>query len=666
MNKKRILTICILLFVFLCIVACEPFTPSKKDDTGDTDDAVLVFSHEGGTYWGTFDLIISDPAKRKIYFTIDSTDPTVSATRLLYNAPITIYGARTIRVTALNGNGTYIAVRNESYNVDAVAGQPSLSLNAGRFAADQVVQVTADPNTIVYYTMTTDGSQPPVPDTSDNLYSTPMAIVTASGEETTYRFSFKAFTTALDPARSATESTEVSRTWIIDKEPPEPATGLVARTSGDKQIKLTWTASVSTDTASYEVLYGPGALSDDASTSFGQTALAYHTVAGLTADHAYAFKVVTIDSVGNRAISNPFATRIALRGLERPLDEKTFMSWGYTVDVKIALGHVYSGTLSGSILVSDVTDPANPKKDCSFKTGDMLESLGIYGNYLYVVVDKHLKVYSLDDPSNPSLAFDNCEYRRITGSYGVVQIASNAVIIKHTDTLFGVYLPAQAGTPPEMVYEFSTPDYANALASGSYLMIKGSTYAYQTTSLYDISTPSSPVLLGSGIFSGDMIGFKGQYFYYKDINDTVRVYGISNPTTPLYTLTGVFDMYNYSAYDTDFLYVSNNPYGTDFKTAISIYSLSNPAAPSLLKTWNTLIPYCFSVERVVLSREGNTLMIFDDDSVGSYIVDVTNKSLPVYTDPFVAGGSYSGASLAGNYMYLPGNVLRDHMFIDVC
>ncbi|MEJ2665253.1 MAG: FN3 associated domain-containing protein, partial [Spirochaetia bacterium] len=126
--KKPLYVLLITILACLAFSSCslpgqggggpEP-TPTPTPGTGNE---LLEFSHAGGVYYAVFDLTISDPEGRQIYYTLNGVDPTLPFVHQLYNAPITISGSHTVMAAALNDDGSYSEIRTKTYQVDDNAG----------------------------------------------------------------------------------------------------------------------------------------------------------------------------------------------------------------------------------------------------------------------------------------------------------------------------------------------------------------------------------------------------------------------------------------------------------------------------------------------------------------------------------------------------------------
>lgn len=113
-----------------------------------------------------------------IYYTLDGTDPTNSATRVKYSEPITITSSTRLRYVAVDYANNWSQVYDEIYVMKYTnAPVPTANIASGLYSSDQVVTLTAtdqiDPKPKIYYTL--DGSNPT---TKSTLYTWPISINT--------------------------------------------------------------------------------------------------------------------------------------------------------------------------------------------------------------------------------------------------------------------------------------------------------------------------------------------------------------------------------------------------------------------------------------------------------------------------------------------------------
>lgn len=188
-------------------------------ETTPPDDP--VFSVTENIYWGAVTVNITPTGEGTIHYTLDGSNP--DATSPVSYGSVVITQTSTLKALIIKDNGLMSNVTSATYTIDDDAGIASFSLSPGTYNENQILELTLDDNTEVYYTYTTDGSNPDTPTDSDTPYTTPLSLTVLEGELKTYTYRFIAYTTAHDPAaRSATVSPVFSGTWVIDKLPPEP------------------------------------------------------------------------------------------------------------------------------------------------------------------------------------------------------------------------------------------------------------------------------------------------------------------------------------------------------------------------------------------------------------------------------------------------------------
>ncbi|PFP30277.1 hypothetical protein COJ96_06075 [Bacillus sp. AFS073361] len=160
---------------------------------------------------------------------------------------------------------------------------PELTITAGgTFTGTKSVTMSANETATIYYTL--DGS---TPTTSSAVYTTPLSISATT--------TLKAF--AKDTAGNS--SAVQSVTYTLDATPPADTTApsnvtnLAYSNVTQTGLTLTWTASASSDVASYDVYNGSTLLANVTGTTYN--------VSGLTASTQYTFAVKAKDAANNVA-----------------------------------------------------------------------------------------------------------------------------------------------------------------------------------------------------------------------------------------------------------------------------------------------------------------------------------------------------------------------------
>lgn len=118
--------------------------------------------------------------------------------------------------------------------------------------------------------------------------------VTGLAEGTSYTFTIRARDNANNEASGTSVTVMTEEEAPADITPPADATGLTA-TPGETSAALSWTASVSSDVAGYNVYNGATKLNGSLIT------VTAYTASGLTAETEYTFRVTAVDGSGNES-----------------------------------------------------------------------------------------------------------------------------------------------------------------------------------------------------------------------------------------------------------------------------------------------------------------------------------------------------------------------------
>jgi hypothetical protein len=139
--------------------------------------ATPAFSPSPGTYAEPQAVTLSSTtASATIYYTVDGSAPTVSAS--VYTGPITISSSTTIKAIAIAGGYSASAVAIGTYNINlpAQAATPTFAPGPGTYTSEQSVTLSSTTaGATVYYTL--DGSSPTL---ASLVYSIPIAVSTTT------------------------------------------------------------------------------------------------------------------------------------------------------------------------------------------------------------------------------------------------------------------------------------------------------------------------------------------------------------------------------------------------------------------------------------------------------------------------------------------------------
>lgn len=127
----------------------------------DVDAPLVTVNPVGGLYNApqnvTFN-VTDDSGNATVYYTTDGTDPISSATRTIYDKPVTIGSSKTLKYAAADPAGNWSPVYTENYNLDLVAPTVNVNIKGGLYNTDKVIVLITSENGTTYYT--TDGSKP--------------------------------------------------------------------------------------------------------------------------------------------------------------------------------------------------------------------------------------------------------------------------------------------------------------------------------------------------------------------------------------------------------------------------------------------------------------------------------------------------------------------------
>lgn len=190
------------------------------------------------------------------------------------------------KTIVINTNVPYRAAVSASLNgtvtppADTTAPIVTIAPNGGTFATTQQVTLTANETATIYYTL--DGSTPTV---SSTPYSAPITL----SDTTTIKYFAKDTAGNSIAVQSATFTKDAEAP--PDTTPPNDVTNLAYTNLTQTGVKLTWTASNSSDVSSYDVF--------NSSTNIGNTTGAFFDVSELTAGTNYTFTVKAKDGASN-------------------------------------------------------------------------------------------------------------------------------------------------------------------------------------------------------------------------------------------------------------------------------------------------------------------------------------------------------------------------------
>ena len=256
-------------------------------------------------------------------------------------------------------------------------------------------------------------------------------------------------------------------------------------------------------------------------------------------------------------------------------------------DVAVSGNYAYVADYKRGLVIVDISNPAAPILAGTYETTYNASHVAVSGNYAYVVEGKRgLVIVDISTPSSPTPV----------GTYDL-HAAANAAV-------GGDFIVA-----------------ADVAVSGNYAYVVGSNLGLV---IMDISTPSSPTLVGS---------------YYEDLFKNEHRYR---------------SRYKSVAISDNFAYIVDMAGYNDIEYPdLVVVNISDPAAPTLVGTYVSSSGPLWDV-----AISGNYAY-----AVGNYltIVDISNPAAPKWVDTtsiYEGVSSYAkGIAVLGNYAYTVGNGL---------
>ncbi len=344
-------------------------------------------------------------------------------------------------------------------------------------------------------------------------------------------------------------------------------------------------------------------------------------------------------------------------------------------DIAVSGDYAYLAATDRGMLVIDISTVSNPRLVAEYK-GCRAQGLTVQSNHAYVVNSSNLMhVVNISTPTNPVLARSyplNGGYELvIRGDYAYVAAATNNLqILDVRDPLN----PAVAGSfsPPGVysIYNLSldwpylyhnygtarildVSDPASVHVEGTMSIgglvcaADGKAYVGGNGSLFvvNVTTPSAPDVIGSNdvlCFAYDVV-VRDSYAYIAAGADGLLTVDISDPAIPVIVAT---NRMGYTVYwldiSGDYLYAADN--------GVSVFSLSDPAAPSFLNR----VSYNSSQIRD-LRVHSNFVYCADFDRLSTNrlrILDISNPASPRHVFGTNISDIAKGIDVRGNYAYL--------------
>lgn len=202
---------------------------------------------------------------------------------------------------------------------------------------------------------------------------------------------------------------------------------------------------------------------------------------------------------------------------------------------------------------------------------------------------------------------------------------------------------SDVANPSEVGRIVSLSEINDVVISGNYAYIANGDSGL---AIFDISTPSSPILAGSYDAEGFIrdIAVLGNSVYAADGNGLVII-DVSTPSSP--ELVGTYDTIGFGngvAVSGNYAYIADDSKGIfDGSNGLAVIDVSTPSSPSLVGTYDAVYAY-----DIVISGH----YAYVADSIGLVILDISTPSSPVLMNSYSTNGDANDVAVSGNYAYV--------------
>lgn len=256
----------------------------------------------------------------------------------------------------------------------------------------------------------------------------------------------------------------------------------------------------------------------------------------------------------------------------------------------------FNDDMMSDLEIWDVSNPLSPQHK---KTINSVDRYSVKGNYVYIIYGTDLKIFNIEDPTNPQ-------------QVGTCSISSYA---------YHIYV------------------------AGNYLFLAEETDWTQDTwqiQIIDISNPTAPVVSGSCPFSGDPkeLTVTGGTALAAERERGLYIFDVSKPTSPRFLKN-----YDFSWSPFDIVVEGSRAYVVDNHKELYIFDISAPSSPVILGKY--LCPETIAA----ISLIGNYAYLTTWGS-GLEIINVKDPTRPVKEGVFFADyPTIKNITINGNYAY---------------
>ncbi len=253
---------------------------------------------------------------------------------------------------------------------------------------------------------------------------------------------------------------------------------------------------------------------------------------------------------------------------------------GYACGVSVSGGYAYVADGLSGLQVIDVSNPAGPTLAGTYNTPGDAEGVFVSGSYAYVADLGSLQIINVSNPTSPFLAgsYSMLSHARdvfVDSEYAYVARSLNGLVIINISDPAN---PILAGSYEYINYNGFQQGVEGVYVSGSYAYVADDVNGY--LQVINISNPANPILAGSYRAGGSANGvfISGSYAFVVYQTEAFnaggfKIFSVRNPATP--TLINSYNYNSPSSCSGESIFVSDNyAYVVDYYTGLRIFDIS--------------------------------------------------------------------------------------------
>jgi hypothetical protein len=318
--------------------------------------------------------------------------------------------------------------------------------------------------------------------------------------------------------------------------------------------------------------------------------------------------------------------------------------------VEVKDGYLYVADYGGGVKIFDIHDPSAPFLAGAIATGDSLSNpcdVAVCGDYAYLAdEDEGARIFDISDP----------DAARFVGSYldedtwpcfAEIAVRDNYVYAGSYDGIWVIDV-SDPTAPSAVVKGFPTDhpyDCYGMAFQGNYLYVADNQSTGAGLRIVNIADPTQPQEVGflPSTRPADVV-VSGDYAYFADHSQGMRVVDVSNPGSPAQVPGGVFAPGSPGSFAFDGIaLVGTTVYISDYYGKVYVVDVSIPAAP----VQRSLISGLYWP--VAIAAEGGYIFVAEDTAGITIINDNFPNSL--HQVAYRGIGDTGAVCINGSYAY---------------